>query len=412
MIDSLLTILSKKLKIDLHYYAKGGFWLSLMQAITVLGSLIVSVVLANMLDEAEYGVYRYIIGIGILLTSFSLTGMGQSIFQTASKGYSGFYTLGLRKSLIYSVGITITGIIGTIYYYFQNNIELAIGCLLIALFQPLLNTFQQIFPFLQGEQKFLESTILQGVKTVIVTVVTVATVLITKDAIWLVLVYLLLHTSTNFLVHLFFRPKKDLPVEEEVRTRYMNYAWNSSVRGIIGNIAFRIDSIIVFQQLGAVELAIYTIANIVPEHIKGSFKNVVTLLVPKYALHENIESIKKSIAKRSLQLFLLTAVITFLYILLSPYLYTLLFPKYPDAILLSQLVALSFPAMLALIPVSALQAHTEEKKLTSVNTQSSVLMIFFTILLTITHGLYGAIIARVISRYINLVLSYYHFYKR
>jgi O-antigen/teichoic acid export membrane protein len=399
-------------RIDARYFFAGGVWLTIIQAITVLGALIVSVVLANVLDETQYGVYKYILGIGTLLTAFSLTGIGQSIFQTAAQGHRWFYPIGISRSLIYSLGITFSSLIGSIYYYSQSNIELALGCVLIAIFQPLLNTFQQIFPFLQGEKRFRESTILQGVKTLIVTISSAGIILFTQDIFWLICTYFLSNVLTNVVVHFLYSPKSISEINKDVYKRYLDYAHNTSLRNIISIIAFRVDSIIVFQQLGAAQLAVYTIANILPEHIKASFKNIITLLVPKYAQHENLETIKKSMFKRSLQLFVIFSTITLIYLFVSPFAYKILFPKYEEAIFFSQLLALSFPAMIALVPLSALQAHTEEKKLNTLNNQTSAFTIVTTIALAITHGLMGAIIARVISRYISLFLTYYHFFRR
>jgi O-antigen/teichoic acid export membrane protein len=410
LINTTLTTLSKKFNIDLHYFAKGGFWLSLAQVIAIIGALSVSVVFANTLAEEDYGVYRYLIGIGALLTSFSLTGMSQSILQAAAKKYVGFFNYGIKVSHIYSIGIVFAGFIGSIYYFYNENQVLALGCIIIAVFQPLLNTYQQISSYLTGNKQFRESTIFQVIKTIFVTFICIGTILITQNVLVLLLAYVTSHTLAHFFGYIYFRPREEGILTEEVRKKYLQYSKSTSLRNIISNIAYRLDTIIVFQQLGAAELAMYTIANMLPEQIKGSFKNLVALLVPKYVLHENIESIKKSVPRRSFQLFLLLSGITLLYVLLAPFVYQLLFPKYESAVFLSQIVALSFPAMTALIPLSALQAHTEEKKLNSLNTQISILTIILTLGLTLSHGLIGAICARVISRYINLVLSYYHFF--
>ena len=135
LITKATSLLAHYLRIDAHYFFTGGVWLTIIQVITVLGALVVSAVFAHVLDEAKYGVYRYILGIGALLTSFSLTGIGQSIFQTSAQKHTWFYPLGIRKSLIYSLGITISSIIGSIYYFIQDNTELALGCLIIAILQ-------------------------------------------------------------------------------------------------------------------------------------------------------------------------------------------------------------------------------------------------------------------------------------
>jgi O-antigen/teichoic acid export membrane protein len=410
--STISNLLFRYFRIDAHYFFSGGVWLTIIQAITVSGALIVSVILANVLDESQYGSYRYILGLGILFSTFSLTGIGQSIFQTAAKKYLWFYERGIRASLIYSLGISISGLTGTVYYFIQDNHELALGCLLIALFQPFVNTFQLIFSSLQGERKFRESTFLQGVKTVFITATTVGTIYITQDVFWLVFSFLVSNTVINLGIHILYKPRDTSEFDEKIYSRYMTYAKNTSIRNILGNVAFRIDSIIVFQQLGATNLAIYTIATILPEQIKTSFKNITTLLVPKYALHDNMDNIKKSMFRRSMQLLLLTILVTILYIIFAPLIYTLLFPKYHEAIVLTQLISLSFPAMIALIPLSALQAHTEEKKLNKLNTYTSVLMIMLTTVLTITHGLMGAIFAKILSRYINVAFTYFYLWQK
>jgi O-antigen/teichoic acid export membrane protein len=408
--SSITNTFSHYLRIDARYFFSGGVWLTLIQGITVFGALIVSVILAHLLSEAEFGIYKYLIGLGALLTSFSLTGIGQAVFQAAAKKQNGFYRKATELSLWYSSGILISGIFLALYYYYFGNTTLAIGCILIAIFYPIINTYQQIFSFLQGRHWYKQSTLLQAIKTTVVTVCCVTLVYFDQNILLLLAVYLSTNALCNFLFHIYFSPK-DSTVDSDFLNKYLTYAKSLSVQNILASVAFRLDAIVVFQLLGATQLAIYSIAIIIPEHIKGSFKNIITLLVPKYAQHEDLDTIAKSLIRRSLQLMLVFSVITIIYILISPYVYKLLFPKYEEAIILSQLLALSFPAMIALIPVSALQAHTRSNALSKLNTKSSILMIVFTVIFIFLYGIYGAILAKIISRYSNLFLSYYYFYK-
>jgi len=395
------------LRIDARYYLSGGFWLTCAQGLTVLASLLVSVIFANVLEETEYGVYRYILSLGALLTAFSLTGIGQSILQTSAQGHTWFYNPATKQNLLYSAGITLAALIGSSYYYVQENIELALGCILIALLQPLVNVFQQIFPFLQGAKRFKESAFLQGAKIVAVTAICIGVVYLTQSIFILVLAYLASHAATNFVIHMLYKPKEKVG-DEKILVRYMAYAKHISLQNVIAGIAHRIDSIIVFQHLGAAELAIYAIASLLPEQIISSFKNIATLLVPKYANYENIGDIRKHVPKRSVQLFAMTVLVVIFYIMLVPYAYHLLFPKYEEAIFLTQLAILALPSMVALIPMSALQSQLKQRELYHFNVQSSVILIVLTVGLTILYGLMGAVIARVVSRYFNLILAYYH----
>jgi len=409
-VDFILGYISKTFNTDAKYFVSGGFWLTSIQIVSVIGALITSVVIANHLDEANYGIYRYIIVIGILLSSISLSGIGQSVFQTASLKHIGFYPVAIKKSLIFGLGITFSALVGSLYYYYAGNYTLALGCLFIAFFQPILNTYLNIFSFLQGRRRFPELTLLQLIKTVFTTSCLLITLYLTEEIYLLIFVYLFSNTLSNYLIHLLYKPafqKLDFAVFD----KYYTYAKSISKQNIIANVANKIDSVIVFQQLGAYDLAIYTIANLLPDQVKASFKNILTLLIPKYAKYENINLLKRNVLLRSAQVFFVFLIVSIFYILISPFIYELLFPKYQNSIFLSQLIALSFPAMIVLVPQSALQGQTEGKKLSKINNYTSVLMIIITLILTLTHGLIGAIIARICSRYVSLFLTYYIFYK-
>jgi O-antigen/teichoic acid export membrane protein len=401
----------KKFHIDAPYFLRGGFWLSLSQVITIVAGICVSALFAHMLTEHEYGTYRYLIGIGVFLTSFSLTGFGQSVLQTAAKKYRQFYNETIGIALLYNLGITLASIIGATYYFYKGNDTLALGCIIVALIQPVINTYQNIFPFLQGSRRFRESTVSQTIKTIVVSGASIGAIFITQNILVLLAAYLLSHALTNLVSHFYYRPQNSTPTPPDVFTKYLSYAKNTSLRTIITSIAFRLDTIIIFTWLGATELAIYTIAMLIPEQIKGSVKNMATLIMPKYAQHSDITTLKKTVFKRSIQLFFIFSGIALVYVLAAPFLYTLLFPKYETAIFYSQLTALSFPTMIAVLPYSALKSQLRERELYSYTIQNSILSIILTLLLIWLFGLIGAVMARVASRLLIMILTIFHFTK-
>ncbi|MFT7644515.1 MAG: O-antigen/teichoic acid export membrane protein [Candidatus Paceibacteria bacterium] len=402
--------LEKRFNTDARYFLNGGFWLTLGQVFITTFGLATTVLFAHFLSETDYGIYRYLIGLAVIFSLFSLTGLDQAILQTAAKKYYGFYQKTLKINLIYSLPITGIAMIGAGYYWFNENTILAVGCLLIAILQPIISTFRFVPVFLHGSRRFKESTIVHTVRMLVISVFSIIALFLTQNILILFAVYLSGLLITNFVSHLIFKPKTE-GVAEDIVTKYLNYAKHTSIRNIIGNAAYRLDSVIIFTQLGAVELAIYTIANIVPEQIKATFKGLASLILPKYAQQDDVELTKKNIPKRGLQLFIIFSIITFLYIALSPFLYTLLFPKYDTAIFFSQLAALSLPAMVAILPCSLLQAHRKERELHSLNIQSSVVTILLTLVLIPSYGLIGAIVAKILSRYFNLALSFFLVYK-
>lgn len=411
MYNVLAQFVNKKFNIDAHYFLKGGFWLSLTQVIVVLTGIVTTSLFAHYLSETDYGIYRYLIGLAVLFSSLSLTGLGQSIFQTAAKKYYGFYQETITINFIYNLGVLFSALAGVGYYFYKGNIVLSIGCLLIAVLQPIINSFQFTSTYLQGSGRFRESTFLLGVKTLLISSISLISLLLTNNIIVLAGVYLTVNTFVNVLSYLWYKPKKTNPTPHIEYAKYLSYAKHTSARNVLSVIANRADAVIIFTQLGAPALAVYTIAMIIPEQIKASFKNFSSLLIPKYIKHSNDQVLKKSIPKRSFQLFFITVIISSLYILLAPTIYELLFPKYTEAIVLSQLVALSLPTVVALLPLSYIHKELAENSLYKIQLLSACVLLILMILGTILFGLIGAILAKVTSRYFESIITFIAFHQ-
>lgn len=403
--------LANKFRIDAHYFLKGGFWLSIAQIITVGFGIVSTALFAHFLSEQDYGLYRYLISISVILASFSLTGLGQSVLQATAQKFLNFYRETLGINFLFSLSITASALIGTTYYWLNGNSTLAIGCLMVGAFQPLITTFQNTQHYLQGAQQYRQSTTLHTIRIIITTTLSVGVLFLTKDILVLFLFYLLGLLLANVYGHIRYSPKGKVPTPSGNLQRYISYAKHTSFRSAIGNVAQRADAIIIFTQLGAAELALYSIATVVPEQIKGSVKNLASLLLPKYAKHSDQTQILKSAPKRATQLFVILVIITVLFIIAVPSVYNIIFPKYTEAIFLSQVLALSFPAMIAIIPVSALQSKMEEKKLYRIQIIESILLVTLTTLLTIYLGVIGAIIAKIATRYFTLGYNFYLLYR-
>lgn len=400
-----VSYVGRKFKIDAHYFLSGGFWLTVLQIITLVGGLVTSVLFSNLLDPSDYGIYKYLIGLGVLLSTFTITGITQSIQQTAIKDYDGFFSFAMRKSAIFSIAIVLSALSISTYYFLKDDMTLGIGCIIIAVFVPLTNIFQNISYYLLGKKRFKEVTIFQGFDTAISTLILICVLFLTKNILILFFVFLFLQSAGNIIQHFFYKPKKELLLQT-IKKQYYSYALHTTIRDIIFNTVYKLDNIIVFTHLGATDLAIYSIANLIPEQIKGTFKNLSSLLLIRYAKHDDLSQIQKSLWGRTFQLFLILSCLTLVYWFISPLIYHLLFPRYESAIIYSQLAALSFPSFVVLIPSSALQAQLKERELHLINFTNAFVLLISLIFFTYSFGLIGAIGARILYRYFNLLISY------
>lgn len=408
--NSLADFLEKKFRFDARYFIKGGFWLTTTQGFVVLSGLVTTALFAHFLSPEQYGIYKYLIGLAAIFATFSLTGLGQSIFQTAAKKYLGFYRETFKLNALYNIGVIASAALGGTYYLINENLTLGVGCFLIAFLQPLINQFQYIPAVLNGTKRFKEATLQQIFRTLFVTTASLIALFFTANILILFATYLTAQAIGSFISERYHRPQDPTPTPPDIFQKYISYAKHTSVRNTIGILAQRLDTVIVFTQLGAAELATYAIAMVIPEQIKGSLKSLSTLLLSKYASTTHHQIHTSGLLKRSLQLIVLLIFITASYFFLSPYVYEIIFPQYPSAISLTQLYSLVFVTYVVYLPYSLLSVQLAEKQLYLLNIGGSIFQTILFILIIPTMGIVGAILVKLIYRFSFTILTFIVYY--
>jgi O-antigen/teichoic acid export membrane protein len=182
------------------------------------------------------------------------------------------------------------------------------------------------------------------------------------------------------------------------------------VVGIIPTIATYLDRLLVFHILGPAQLAVYAIAIAAPEQLKN-FLSILDLIgLPKFARRPARE-IQRSMRAKYLLLLLVALVVIGGYVLLAPLLFRWFFPAYLEAVSYSRLYALS---MFNIVLVPARMFLLAKRRITEMywsTTVTSVLQIALMVVLTLSHGLLGLILARLITRFAGVVMDWL-FYRR
>ncbi len=395
------------LGVDAHYFVSNGFLIFVNQLVSVAGSLITALLLANLFTEEDYGIYRYLIALTSIFSLFTLTGMSQAILQTSSKGWLWFFPYATTKSFIYSIGLVATALTAAIYYFVQDNLILAMGCLCISLIQPFINVYFQIFSYLTGLKKFIASNILQALRILTIVSAVTVTTLLSKNILYVFFVFMFAQMITSAIGYYFFKPKNEENETDIIMgKKYLNFAKHQSIQNIFIGVAQKIDAVLIFQFIGSTQLAIYSIAMIVPEQINSAVKNFTSLLFPKYSSY-SLSQFRGSVVKRSKQMFFLLFSASIFYILISAVVINTLFPKYHDAVLYSQILALAIPTSVLYISQNALKSQTDNKKLYSIQLISAIVKTTLTAIGVIAFGLMGAVAAAVTASYVNLIIQYY-----
>ncbi|MFH1780611.1 MAG: oligosaccharide flippase family protein [Candidatus Nealsonbacteria bacterium] len=374
---------------DNVYLARGGFWLTLGQVMSMAASFLLAIVFANLLDPVIYGNYKYVLSLIGLLGVFSFPGIRSAINQAVARGLEGSFYTGFRAQCKLSVLGSLVAIAAAVYYLIRGNEILPIPLLLTAVFFPLMEASQIYISFLAGRKLFDMQTKYGIINQIFIVIVTVSTLLLTKNLFWLLTVYLVSRTVLNYAFYLITKIRFMPNQKEDSQT--INFGIHLSLMAFIGQIAAYLDKVLVFTSIGAGSLAIYSFATLAPEQIQNIIGNVSALALPKLAPRSR-EEIKATIMKKVWKLFLLTIAVTILYIVLAPLLFKIFFPQYLGSVLYSQVYMLSILTVPISLLGTAFQAKMMKKELYWLKSKSFIRVGLFVIFIPL-YGVWGALAA-------------------
>lgn len=399
----LLRWTEKYIQTDMVYIASGGFWLGLGQFISSLSAFLTSIAFANLLLPETFGLYKYILSINSLLLITTLSGMDSAVTQSTARGFEGTLSPAVKEKMKWGVLGSVGLFVISLYYYLNGSNVLAIAFSVCAFFTPFIESFDMYNSLLWGKKLFGPQTKYNVAKKLVALSVIIATLFLTKNLYLILLAYFL----GTLLPNIFFyeRTKTNYQSNDNVDPDGVKYGKHLSVAYVISTILSELDKILLFHYVGAANLAVYSFATAPNDQIKGMFKNVNSLAMPKFSERTG-EEIKSRIWHKVIIMTLIISSIVLCYILLSPYLFRIFFPKYLPSIFYSQLLSVSLiPAVIAGFLYTTLESQKAKKEIYKFNLYTNSLGIIVLFLFIYYFGILGAIISRIISRAFSCLYS-------
>jgi O-antigen/teichoic acid export membrane protein len=401
-IEKILAAGERFLKIDLRYALRGGFWLTLGQVIASASSFALSIVFANALPPETYGVYRYALSIAGFLSITSLGGINTALTRSVARGMPGSIRPALAVRMKWSLlgGAAALAMAG--YYAFRGNEPLTYIMLVITVFTPFFDASGVYDAYLQGIKDFKKSSFYFMAGQLASAAVMLATLLLTDNLYLIVLAYFVPWSASRaiFLQTVLKRVPADTSTDPDT----VPYGKHLSFMGAISTAANYLDKLLVFHLVGPAELALYSIAVAPAEQLKMVLKNASTLALPKFS-GQTLRKLQQTLWGKVAKLAALTLALSGAYIVAAPWIFKFLFPKYLAAIPFSQVFAISIVAVLTSIFTTALQAAGNTKELYQFNLVTSLVQIAFLAAGAHFFGLWGIVLARVITRFMVLGVS-------
>lgn len=401
-IYNFLRFSEKYIQTDMVYLASGGFWLILGQIINSAATFLLAIAFANLLPKETYGIYKYILSATSLLGVFFLTGMNVAVTQAVARGFEGVLRKSFWVQIKWGLIMFLAALVASAYYFLHGNQILGIAFLIAGSFSPLLNSANTYVAFLNGKRYFRSLTQYNILSVIISSALIFVTILITKNPIPLILVYFLGNSAVN--VFFYWRTLRIFKPNNEQNPQSISYGKHLSLMNIALTIASYVDAPLIFHFSGAAGVATYAFAIAPPEQIKALFKNIGSLALPKFSEKTSVE-IKQTLWRKVLIFGLIIALSVVCYIALAPFIYEIFFPKYIDSIFYSQIFALSIIATALYLPYSALQSQVAKKQLYVFNLWTYIAQIFLLLIFVYFWGIMGAILSRLIIRFLSLGFS-------
>jgi len=393
----------KYTKTDMIYLARGGFWSVTSQIILSISAFLLAIAFAHFASKEVYGEYKYILSLASILATFSLSGLGSSLIRSITLGYEGTLQYAFWKNIKWSIFVFTASLCVAVYYFLNDNLSLALAMLVVGSLSPIISSTNLYNSLLIAKKDFRRSAIyFMIIGNLFPAACLLFVMSMTSSPLWLVATYF----GSNALIGVFlykrivsiYKPNK------LIDDKSLMYAKHVSLINILTGIANNIDQILVFHYIGAAQLAIYNFAIAIPNQTKGPLRSIGTLMFPKFVERPENE-IRAGMKYKFISLFFFGLAMAIVYIIIAPYIYKFLFPKYLDSVLYSQIFSISLIAITFNPADIYLAAKKKVREQYINNVVTAVFQIIATSVGVIFYGLIGLIVARVISRVASSLIS-------
>ena len=389
-------------KTDMIYLTKGGFWLSFGQVLSTLAALASAVVLANQLDQNTYGIYKYILTAFGLLATTNLLGINTSLTQSIIRDGESSVLPALREKIKWSLWGSVLAVAGALYYLYKGNTNYFALFALVAAFLPFLETLTIYDAVLQARKDFRKSTLYSLAVQMVASGSLIISTLLTENVVIIIAAFF---GSTTLVKYWFYLKVTNSinpsGVSGETVIPYGKYL---SFISAFNNLTNYIDKLAIYFLLGPINLAIYSIAIAPVDHLKSLLKGVKTLSFLKLSGQDGL-GMEGRLRYRLGLLSVLVLAASAAYVFVAPYLFSILFPKYIESIIYSQVFALSlFAVITAFVAETALVAIGAKRQITQYNLFNNLFGLVIIMVFVYFYGLWGAVAGRIVNR-VTLMIS-------
>ncbi|WP_421866553.1 lipopolysaccharide biosynthesis protein [Parvibaculum sp.] len=378
---------------------KNSLWVFAAQLLIWSGGFLLSVIYAHYLPKDSLGTLQFVFGIMGVLSLASLPGFGTAIIQSTARGHRGTFRRGVKLSFICSVVVAFGLLVAGGWYYLAREdatlayMFVAAGC---------------VFPFYTGLtlwrsdatglRRYSLLVLVNGV-TIFISTSTAFVFLYMgyRDVPILFLISTLTISICNIVMSVL--ALREVPPDAEPEPGSVKYGVSTTLYSAVNNVGNHADSILLFTFLSPEAVAVYYIANRIPELFKDFFQQLRNVLIPELAKKSRLTlALKRKLNLLSLALFVFSLCI----IAVLPFAFRVIYPEgYANSVIYCQLIMLSVAfANFTIIQKSFIEARLDRISIRNITLISSSCRLVLSVVLVPFYGIAGAVGSTIVYRLI------------
>lgn len=261
-----------------RYLSNGGWVLSINLARQGF-SLVFLMMLVRTFEREAVGQFQFVIAAVGIAGVFTLPGLGQAVIQSVGRGHPGTF----RTTLEWRLAGSLAGSAAiTIYALLLADNALRPGLIAAAILFPLAHGLSGWTDVQAGEGKFKLNAIWQGVAYLLsYGGMMLSLWLGTLDILWLVVIMEMALAVVNLAAvrTILRRTPPDAPAEPGA----LRYGLRISLWGVANTLGNHIDKVMIFTFLSPAALAVFVIAERIPEIMKKYIQSLRVVLIPSFS---------------------------------------------------------------------------------------------------------------------------------
>ena len=371
-------------------FLNGGWVLGLNLARQLLGLVLIAV-LVRVFNKESFGQYQFVVASLGTASIFALTGMQNAITQSVARGFDGTFRVSITVVFLSSLlgSLVLVGL--AIQQWYADQSALFVALLVAAGLFPFSIALQNWISYQSGKEQFRQNAIYQSIGYAASYLLTISVVLMMPAPNYLVVILVTNGVMAIQNVWNTYRIYQTIPKDAPVEAGAITYGLKTSLYGAVNIVGNYMDKFLLFFLVSPETLAVFIIAERIPELLKNYLQAVRNVLVPEFA--RKAAFTKSMDRKLNLASLLISAGVIFLALAVIPWFIPFAFTNaYDDAVFYCQLLLGSLiVGQAATTKFTYIISQFDSRSYRDVVIGTNIVRIVASLIFVPMFGIYGAI---------------------